>query len=48
VLVKHLPTGLVVGAAMAAVAYAAGASWLLMAVVGCSVAALVCALLDRL
>lgn len=45
---KHLPTGLIVGAAMAAVAYAAGASWLLTVVIGCSVAALVCALLDRL
>jgi hypothetical protein len=45
---KHLPTGLIVGAAMAGVAYAAGASWLLTAVVGCAVTAVVCALLDRL
>ena len=45
---KHLPTGLIVGAAAAGIAYAAGASPLLTVVVGCSVAALVCALLDRL
>jgi cell division protein FtsW (lipid II flippase) len=45
---KHLATGLIFGAAAVGITYAAGASWLLTVVVGCSVAALVCALLDRL
>jgi hypothetical protein len=45
---KHLPTGLIVGAAASGIAYAAGASWLLTAVVGGAVAVVVCALLNRL
>jgi hypothetical protein len=46
--VKHLPTGLIVGAAMAGVAWACGASPVLTAVIGGAVAVVVCALLSRL
>jgi hypothetical protein len=45
---KHFRTGLIFGATASAVAWAAGASPVLTAVIGAAVAVVVCALRSRL